>query len=357
MWLPLILCVITVSGISCNPFTATISTFGPYEVGKDVICKVVITNNNDRGYYLLKRNTPFDELASHTFQITQDGNPVTYDGLLFQRTPPTPKEFVLVPAKSSVSTLIDLSQSYSLKSNAYHKVMLKTMITYYEYNISDTKLQLIYSNAQSFGVFGDESVKKLTEAEVLRNNESSIKTLKPRMSYQPEGYMTPLIAGTPWPGDTLTTLNVYRAVYQNIPVSMRIVNIDATIYTKFFGLRYNGYINTVRGAYYDIKQAMETKSFTLYFDGEVCATNSGIIAYTHHKSTTIYLCAVYRSAADIRGHDTKLGTLIHELSHAVAYTEDIVYGLSKCMALAQYQPEQAIRNADNYNYFSESLVK
>ena len=336
---------------------ATMSTFGPYEVGKDVICKVVITNSDDRDYYLLKRNTPLDELASHTFQITQDGNPVPYDGLLYQRIPPTTKEFILVPTKSSVSTLIDLSQSYRLKSNAYHKVILKTMITYYEHNISDTRSQFIDSNAQSFGVFGDESVKKLTEAEVLRNSASSIKTLKPRMIYQPEGYMTPLIAGTPWSGDALTTLNVYREVYLNLPVSMRVVDIDASTYTKFFGLRNTGYVNTVRGVYSNIKKAMETRSFTFYFDGKVCAKSSGIIAYTHHRSTTIYLCALYCSAPDVKGYNTKLGTLIHEMSHAVAYTEDIVYGRRKCMALAQYQPEQAIRNADNYNYFSELLAQ
>ena len=357
MWLFFILSVIAVGNISCKPFTATISTFGRYEVGKDVTCKVVITNSDVRDYYLLKRNTPLDELGSHSFKITQDGNPVPYDGLLYQRTPPTSKEFILVPAKSSISTLINLSLTYSLKTSAYYNIMLKTMITYYEHNISDTRSQFIDSNAQRFGVFGNQSVKKLTEAEVLRNNEYSIKTLNPRMIYQPEGYMTPLIAGTPWPGEALTTLNVYRAVYQILTVSIRVVDTDESTYTKFFGLRNTGYVNTVRGVYSDIKQAMEKKTFTFYFNGEVCATNSEIIAYTYRKSTTVYLCADYRSAPDVKGRNTKLGTLIHEMSHAVAYTEDIVYGRRTCMAYAQYEPEDAIRNADNYNYFCESLAQ
>lgn len=355
MWLPLLLSVITVGSISCKPFVATISAADQYEAGKDITCKVVITNSEDQGYYLLKRNTPFDELISHTFQIMQDGILVPYDGLLYQRIPPTSKDFLRIPAKSSISTSIDLSRFYSLKANSDYNVSMKAMITYYEHNISDTESQVISSNELSFSVIGDESTAKLTEAEVIRKNVSSIKLDSPLPVSEPQGYVLPKYSGTPKSGDIQTTDKVYSEVYNNLGLSIPSVNSNVALYTTFFGLRYYGYMDTVRGAYSDIKQEMETYGFTFYFDGPICATKSGIIAYTYKRSSIIYFCSIYRDEPDVKGINTKLGTIIHELSHAVAYTDDLTYGQQSCMALANSQPELAIRNADNYHYFSEPL--
>ncbi len=58
------------------------------------------------------------------------------------------------------------------------------------------------------------------------------------------------------------------------------------------------------------------------------------------------------------GRDSKAGTLIHEISHfnVVAGTGDIVYGASGAHNLAVTSPNQAIRNADNHEYFAEDQV-
>lgn len=356
MWFKLLLFVITVGSINCKPFEATLSTLEQYEVGKDITCKIVITNTDVQDYYLLKRNTPLDKLSSHTFQISQNGNAVPYDGLLYQRIPPTQKEFIMIPAQSSITMSVDLSQFYSFNANSDYEITLKTLVTFYKRNISDAKSQDISSNKKYFSVFGDSLTNKLTEAEVLRRNVSSIKLLDSLVSVsKPQAYVTPAFAGSASSTDITTTLNVYKEVYRNLGLSIPSVDSNIALYTTFFGTRYVGYMNTVRGAYSDIKQAVETYRFVFYFDGPVCATDSGIIAYTYKRSSTIYFCSLYRTEPDIKGQDTKLGTVIHELSHAVAYTDDIVYGKSKCVALAATQPEYAIKNADNYHYFSEPL--
>ena len=350
MWLPLIISAITVNSISCNTFIATISTFGRYEVGKDIICKAVITNSEDRDNYLLKRNTPLDKLVSHTFQITKDGNPVPYDGLLYQRTPPTSKEFLLVPAKSSISTSIELSQSYSLKPNADYKVILRAMIAYYTHNISDIRSQFISSNEQSFIVIGGKTM-KLTKAQVVRDN---VKAMDSRV-FKPGNFMTPSFNGTPKPGDKITTIKVYNATYKNMAESIASVDSNLNLYKDFFGVRKYQYMKIVRKTYSRIKKAMEETNFTFYFDGDICKLHDGVIAYTCKSCRIVYLCDLYRSQPDIKGYDTKLGTLIHELSHAAAYTDDNVYGSRKCMLLAKTYPRKAISNADNYHYFSEPL--
>ena len=350
MWLPLLLSVLTFGSISCEVFTAIISTLDRYEVGKDITCKIVITNNDDKDYYLLRRNTPLDKLASHTFQITQNGNLVPYDGFLYQRTPPTTEDFILVVAKSSVSLSVDLSQYYSLKTNASYKVMLKTIITYYEHNISNTKSQYVSSRQQSFGIFGDKRV-KLTEAEAIRINASS-KFFSPRVS---NNCIIPTIEGNPKRGDRSTILDVFNEVCQNLDLSIENVDSNIYLYSLFFGVRNDAYINAVQSAYYGMKETLETYKFNFYFDGPICAINSGIVAYTCKRCTTIFLCDKYRELRDIKGCNTKVGCIIHELSHAAAFTDDIAYGYKRCKALAKYYPKKAISNADNYHYFSEPL--
>ena len=354
MWLPLLLSVLTVGSISCEIFTATISTLDQYEVGKDITCKVVITNNDDKDYYLLRRNTPLDKLASHTFQITQNGSLVPYDGLLYQRIPPTSEDFILVVAKSSVSLSVDLSQYYSLKTNANYKIMLKTIITYYEHSISKMKSHSLSSNYQSFTIYGDSLKMMLTEAAVVRSSEPSLEDSLVSVS-TPGVCNLPSFGGTPISGDISSTSFAFGKLCQHLGVCKTNVNINLDLYTQWFGLRYAGYVNTVRGAFYDIKDALETYKYTIHFDGPVCATNAGIIAYTSKRSTTIYVCQAYRRNPDINGYNSKLGTLIHELSHAIAFTDDLVYGTYECKELAKSQPELAIRNADNYEYFSEAL--
>ena len=131
-------------------------------------------------------------------------------------------------------------------------------------------------------------------------------------------------------------------------------------YITWFGSTYSGYVDTVVGNFLDMKSALQRYTFTLYLHGPDCKSKS-TFAYTYHGSTTLYFCNAYFSAPTLptsssrSPYDTKMGTVIHELSHAVAYTEDIRYGTSDCKDLAKNYPSKAITNADNYEYFSESL--
>jgi hypothetical protein len=56
------------------------------------------------------------------------------------------------------------------------------------------------------------------------------------------------------------------------------------------------------------------------------------------------------------GTDSRAGTLIHEVSHfnVVAGTDDIVYGQAGAKSLAASDPNGAINNADNHEYFAEN---
>jgi hypothetical protein len=53
--------------------------------------------------------------------------------------------------------------------------------------------------------------------------------------------------------------------------------------------------------------------------------------------------------------DSTAGVLIHEVSHYAANTQDVKYGVDECKDLANDEPDQAIKNADSYEYFCESF--
>ena len=344
-----------------HPFTVSISTRSKYSLHEDITCKVTVRNAQDSDYYLLKRNTPLDEISSNIFSVTEDGKDVEYDGLLYQRKHPTLEEYILVPAKSSISAKVDLSRSYSISNpGAMYSINLETVFSYYEQHPSNVSFQHVTSNQKTFSLGSENRAGRLTDAEVLCRNISKIETLDLDMStfVKVGAYRTPAMAGTPKGDDISRTLNVYAASYNVLPKSAAAVDSNPqNLYTTVFGIRYSGYVNTVKGAYLNIKAAMEAYQFIIYFDGPECAKIQNVIAYTYKGSTTIFVCSLYRAEPDVKGTDTKLGTIVHELSHAVAYTDDIIYGRTSCLNLARTSPDQAIRNADNYHYFSEPLAQ
>ncbi|MEZ5670587.1 MAG: M35 family metallo-endopeptidase [Alphaproteobacteria bacterium] len=60
----------------------------------------------------------------------------------------------------------------------------------------------------------------------------------------------------------------------------------------------------------------------------------------------------------IGGYDTRMGTIVHELSHMVreVASDDIVYGIAGAQDLARQGEEHPIHNADSFEYLVEMMV-
>ena len=87
-----------------------------------------------------------------------------------------------------------------------------------------------------------------------------------------------------------------------------------------------------------------------------CGCKKRYYAYVYPAQPyVIYLCSVYWQAP-ATGTDSKAGTLIHEMSHfdVVAGTDDYVYGQTGARNLAITNPDNAVMNADNHEYFAEN---
>ena len=68
------------------------------------------------------------------------------------------------------------------------------------------------------------------------------------------------------------------------------------------------------------------------------------------------LCPPYFRAR-MDGVDSRWGILIHEASHIAANTRDHVYRPNGALALAKEDATRAAENADNYEYFVETLPR
>ncbi|KAK0503495.1 peptidyl-Lys metalloendopeptidase [Armillaria luteobubalina] len=128
---------------------------------------------------------------------------------------------------------------------------------------------------------------------------------------------------------------------------------STTRYVTWFGTYTSARHSTVLSDYSNML-AHPYANYT--YDCTTC-TKPNTFAYVYPASFgTIYLCGAFWSAPTT-GTDSKGGTLIHESSHfnIIGGTQDSAYGQSGCKILALINPDQAVKNADNIEYFSENV--
>jgi hypothetical protein len=93
---------------------------------------------------------------------------------------------------------------------------------------------------------------------------------------------------------------------------------------------------------------------TLHFH---CDSEKNVYAYVRSCGRKeIYLGKLFWSRAGGAGIDSRAGVILHEVAHDVSsLVGDHSYGVAGAEDLAMQNPERAVRSADNYEYFAESL--
>lgn len=140
----------------------------------------------------------------------------------------------------------------------------------------------------------------------------------------------------------------YSAAYDSIEKSIISVDEDLALYHVWFGEATPERVDTVKKNYLAMQIAMESTQYALYFHGRACVPK--FYAYSTYGDKVIYLCDLYYQAPPT-GANSKMGTIVHEMSHVVANTYDGGNGAKACKELTQ---DDAINNADCYQFFSEA---
>jgi len=341
-----------------GPIVALSVTQGKFVSSEDVLVTVTIYNPTKNPVKVLRWFTPEDQTAERLFVVTRNGEPVAYTGPIYKRVPATEKDYLSLQAGASIVRTVNLGSFYDLSQDGQYEVAFAVAA----FNLFNEK-----ANAFQFkDVLVSEKISLTVDGREAKGTPVPSPTPgggKHTPTPPPPGG-TP--TATPPGGGGGNSFNACTTTRQSQLVSARneskiyasnaenylLANLQGSRYTTWFGVFSSSRYNTVKSHFTAISNAMDNAS--VRFDCTCTQTN--VYAYVYpNQPYNIYLCGAFW-AAPLTGTDSKAGTLIHEMSHfdVVAGTDDFAYGQTAARNLAISNPNNAVQNADNHEYFAEN---
>jgi hypothetical protein len=336
-----------------------------YDSAEPVQLRFELTNDGDEDLYVLKWYTPLEGINSDCLTVLRNGKTrVPYDGPMVKRGNPGPDDYVLIPAGKTVAVDVDLSESYAVSRPAKYQVELNIPAlervpappatdksTVLARAKSAPHLEALTGGRTQFTV-KKGSLRLPTRGQAARTVSESLGKAKEADSSRgaagrAAGPLPPNFIG----GTASRRTQVAKAHSDGFALCEGALASLANNarYREWFGAYSAARFNKVKAAYTKIRNRMRTVTFTYDLSGAGC--KSGWFAYTHKGDTRIWLCGSFWTAPPV-GTDSKAGTVLHEHSHSDANTDDLAYGQTNARALATSQPDNAVRNADNYEYYA-----
>ena len=355
---------------SDNPISAQLTCSDQYQIGERVKCKFDVTNKQNMDYYLLKWNTPLEGMKTACFSVSREGRAINYDGMLIRRGHASAQNYILLKAGNTVSAMVDLSLAYAMNATGKYTVQFKSNLQYCPTSgslpcpqgednqvrkmrdlpsqLRSMSVQEATSTSATFQLIGSGMAPK-----TLGENYRQLSKVNQQVYSQQAGTpRDPVFVGGS-AADHALTKEIHRANYHYVSAANSDIDDNQAHYVSWFGSADANRISQVKQKFNEMKSSLEQDTYTYHFDDPGCSP--GVYAFTYFDSTDIFLCDVYTASDNLVGIDTKLCTIVHELSHAKSGTEDIIYGRKCCLHLAISSPDLAINNGDNYCYFLETM--
>jgi peptidyl-Lys metalloendopeptidase len=324
---------------------------------QDVMVNVTMTNFSAEPIQVLRWYTPLQPASTGLFRVTRNGEPVNYVGALVKRGAPKASDYVTIPAGSSITRSVNVSEVYEFSATGVYTLEydVASMHTYrgalpvnaLSSNAAQRavgQMQELTSNAIAMTVKGGETTAAVdvgvSEALVTPSFASTVTTIGCSSTRQGQ-IATALSSAESYASNSVSYLNGGRT---------------GPRYTTWFGTVTSSRYSTVTTHFRNISNAASTKP--LQFDCSTCPAgpNANAFAYVFAgQPYRIYLCNAFWAAPNT-GTDSRAGTIVHELSHfsILAGTSDFAYGQSAAKQLALQDPNRAVQNADNHEYFGEN---
>jgi len=323
--------------------------------GEALTARITVLNPTDQDQTVLSWFTPLEGIRSNIFHIVHEesGRTAVYKGMIMKRSFPAPESaFITIAAGQAKHIEVSLSDNYHFLSNGIHKISL----------------------VASFNTFASSSVPinaSEFDAEVEITSEPHLVVVQ---SADPSALVTAITNNNNRQQreiEAITYVSCTSTQQSGVQKALPIAQSDATqaynyltaakcssSYVTWFGVNNSARYNTVKANFQKIVSQLKSNNYK--FD---CACNdAGVYAYVYpfDPTFTIHLCpAFWTASANSHTYNSRPGTLTHETSHfrAVAGTDDIQYGVLPCQRLATNSPQDAIKNADSYEFFQESNPK
>jgi peptidyl-Lys metalloendopeptidase len=336
-----------------------------YDSAVPVKLRFELTNHGDIDLYVLRWYTPLEGLSSDCLKVLRnEKNKVSYDGPMIKRGNPRPEDYVLVPAGGTVTVEVDVSESYAVSAPADYRVELNiqglehvpapkttSRSATLALRKNSPQLQSVTGGGTSFKVKKGAMQLPTRGKSARKANKTSAKSKRADPPWgavrAAAGPLPPNITG----GTARQKAQARRAHDDGFTICETALAglANNAQYTEWFGTHTAARFNKVKSVYTEIRDRMKTVTFTYDISGVGC--QSGWFAYTYKGDTAIWLCGAFWSVG-ATGTDSKAGTIVHEHSHSDANTDDVTYGQTNARALATNKPAQAVKNADNYEYFA-----
>jgi len=297
---------------------------------------VTLTNSSNEPLRVLKWNTPLEKvLSANIFKLKNGSKNIEYQGRLVKRGQPKEEDYTLFDIGESRTVTISLPQYYKMLKKGDYTIEYRGKFNSLNKNLKSKILQK-----------SNNSTTQLT-----------IPFIPKKIEIRKEEKLTPQFQGC-----SQSRIDILNEAHDEALGMVKIAstamnnaskNTTGKRYVTWFGKSTTTRQTDVTTHFSNIYNSLENKKIS--YD---CGTCNDDYSYAYVYPTEhykIYLCGSFWSA-NVTGTDSRAGTLIHELSHfeIVAGTDDHVYGQSEARELAKTSPDQAIDNADNYEFFAEN---
>ena len=314
------------------------------QTDKPTAIKFTFSNNTDKDLSVLKWYTPLEGKMTAPFLTITDNKleqRLPYKGILAKRGLLRHNDFVVIPPKSNSNPIIiDLTKAYTLEQGEY-TIKYKRPIEYIAGKVEPISENEIPNHIQE---------QETEEA----CNSIKIEVQNRRQYKNPKEYYYDVVTFRDCNKIQLASIKQLleelkdpRNGYQ------RVINavFRNRLYQKWFGEYKERQANKVKEVYQACLDGIKF-DVDIYY---VFNCDGSEIAYADRVGDSIEIGFTrhYDEAPEKEGNNSKLQTLVHELSHAYGHTKDISrgYGVENCLQMAMERPKKAVKNADSYGYF------
>ena len=312
---------------------------------------------------MLKWGTPLEGMTSDCLTATCNGKTLHYDGVYMKRSSPGPDQFLPVGAGETLSSTFDVSDAYDMTKAGAYSLKVDSYIAYVVGSVKgmnepaklgiQTKIVHLTSPAVTFQIVGGRPSKgtlgqKARSLEKRHQFGLSKGPFEDRDFRKRTQILTPYVyRGSSY--QTSQTKLAHLGAYSHVISAILDLHNNHQRVKTWFGTTH---VSEAIKVFKTMGEILGKERITYVFGGSYCDRRT--YAYTYQGTRKLYLCKLYEHAKTISGFDSKMGILTHELSHALAYTDDLTYGQSACKVLAREKPHLAVKNADNYEYYVET---
>ncbi|TRM67414.1 Deuterolysin metalloprotease family-domain-containing protein [Schizophyllum amplum] len=294
-----------------------------------------VTNTNSEDVKILKYGTVLDSLPTRSFFVSKDDAEVPFAGVK-----------VSVELSDDAYTTIKSGESVSVVHN---------IAALYDFESAGTGIFTFAPKVELKVGAADEAISEKVQStantvtvEIGNVAKRHLEEKRATVSCSNTSYRS-FISSSYTEGKALASL---AASYINS-------NGRSSLFTAYWG---QSSTSTVASKFTAVANE-NSSSRTLNCSDPYGVCDGNVIAYTLIATTNIYYCSIFYnevastrlcSGTTVASRNVRGGTTLHELTHAVADTDDVTYGCSADQALSD---SQSVINADNYNCFATQVYQ